>query len=309
MKSVDPAMALPTADSLLAMGLGSGAGMIWASVCPVLFPASWRKPVALVGGTSMSVLLSTPFGWSLLLPTISLFGVIFGLSLLLPRLLGWLRKPGLPWVVTGIVGLLTAGGSYAFYEYTLQAEAERDQAQIDLIGRNPPLAPAEHIQATTDRGTKLELRTPIESRSAAEMETSEKNYLVGTGKYSGVIRTNAANDACNCHGWVFTAGQAWIAGTEVPKILEENGYRTVSVPQAGDLAIYRSFDGKVSHTAVVRYTSPNSPVLVEGKWGCLGVYIHRPDQCPYGNEFTYYRAPRGLHTLRGIQIPSTIPNS
>ena len=74
----------------------------------------------------------------------------------------------------------------------------------------------------------------------------------------------------------------------------------VTAPRPGDLAIYRN-NGSVSHTAVVRYVSDAAPVLVEGKWGPMGVYVHPADQCPYGIP-TFYRSSRPGHLLDGISL-------
>jgi hypothetical protein len=97
---------------------------------------------------------------------------------------------------------------------------------------------------------------------------------------------------------VFANGRYGINGTEVDTILTDNGYQPVTAPRPGDLAIYRHPDGKPSHTALVRYVSEDQPVLVEGKWGWMGVYLHAVDQSIYGTEFRYYRSPRAGHLLR-----------
>ena len=44
-----------------------------------------------------------------------------------------------------------------------------------------------------------------------------------------VTRVAPVDPACNCHGWVFTGGRFWVSGEDVPRILEDNGYRRVSV--------------------------------------------------------------------------------
>ena len=75
-------------------------------------------------------------------------------------------------------------------------------------------------------------------------------------------------------------------------ILNENGYTKQKAPRAGDLVIYRS-SGAVTHTAVVQYVSGNQPVLVSGKWGPLGVFLHPIDKSPYGTDYAFYRSPCG----------------
>jgi hypothetical protein len=41
-------------------------------------------------------------------------------------------------------------------------------------------------------------------------------------------------------------------------------------------------------------------MLVEGKWGHLGRYLHRPEDYPYNTSWTYHRSRRGGHLLAGL---------
>ena len=102
------------------------------------------------------------------------------------------------------------------------------------------------------------------------------------------------------HGWVFTGGRFWVSGTEVDRILTENLYQPVTTPRPGDIVVYR-MGTSVAHTGIVRYVTESLPVLVEGKWGCTGVYLHPVDKSIYGTSFTYYRSPRTGHLLAGIE--------
>ena len=68
---------------------------------------------------------------------------------------------------------------------------------------------------------------------------------------------------------------------------------------SGDLVVYRQ-GSTISHTAVVRYVTEGQPVLVEGKWGTLGVYLHPADKSFYGTEFTFHRSGRSGHLLVGM---------
>ena len=115
------------------------------------------------------------------------------------------------------------------------------------------------------------------------------------------VHTQTADDTSNCHGWVFTGGRSWVGNDEVDRILADNGYEAVDDPRPDDLVIYRH-DSSVKHTAVVRAVVPNESVLVEGKWGWMGLFIHPVDQSPYGVEFTYYRSARSGHLLQGLAV-------
>jgi len=116
-----------------------------------------------------------------------------------------------------------------------------------------------------------------------------------------MIRTGDAYPTCNCHGWVFAGGQHWIHGRDVDLILHDNGYRAVTAPQAGDVAVFRSAQGHVEHTGVVRGTDAEGKVLIESKLGRYGRFIHTAEQHPYPDTvITYYHSRRGGNLLRGL---------
>ena len=65
------------------------------------------------------------------------------------------------------------------------------------------------------------------------------------------------------------------------------------------MVIYRA-GGPIIHTAVVRTGAGTDPVLIEGKWGWLGVFLHPPEASWYGRDYTYYRSRRTGHLLAGL---------
>jgi hypothetical protein len=105
---------------------------------------------------------------------------------------------------------------------------------------------------------------------------------------------------------VFTGGRFHVSGRQVDSILTDNGYARVTDPAAGDVCVYRNPDGGVSHTAVVRASLPDGTVLVESKWGRMGVYMHDADESCYGADFAYFRTARGTHLLHGLDEGSTV---
>jgi hypothetical protein len=50
----------------------------------------------------------------------------------------------------------------------------------------------------------------------------------------------------------------------------------------------------------VRYVTEGQPILVEGKWGALGVLLHPVEKSMYGSEYTFYRSGRAGHLLVGV---------
>jgi hypothetical protein len=92
----------------------------------------------------------------------------------------------------------------------------------------------------------------------------------------------------------------------VNAILQDNGYSLVAQPQVGDLAIYRSLADEVTHTGLVRMVGGDGSVLVESKWGPLGIYLHPVAAQPYGERHTYYRSSREGHLL-AVTPRSSVP--
>jgi cell wall-associated NlpC family hydrolase len=84
----------------------------------------------------------------------------------------------------------------------------------------------------------------------------------------------------------------------VDTILADNGYLPVEHAQAGDLIICRTESGVPSHTGIVRFVGDDGMVLVESKWGPLGVFLHTPETQPYEQQFGFWRSPRSGHRLR-----------
>jgi len=149
--------------------------------------------------------------------------------------------------------------------------------------------------AVTDLGTKVGLFQYDVVDSPVVLDE-----LLVDGEYLSqkVIRVAGPDAACNCHGWVFTAGRFGVATEDVETILADNGYQVVHDVQEGDVVIYRGNMGRVRHTGLVRFVGTDGLILVESKWGPLGLYLHAPQDQPYGALFNYYRSPRSGHELR-----------
>jgi hypothetical protein len=148
----------------------------------------------------------------------------------------------------------------------------------------------------TDRGRAVYSRRPAGPQASGKLSDSERVILAQIDPKL-IVRTEPASDACNCFGWIFAGGRCWFTLADVELIIADNGYRTVADPRPNDLAIYKQ-DGQVSHAAIVRTVEPGGPVIVEGKWGFVGVFRHAAQHCPYGQSFTFHRSRRVRHELR-----------
>jgi hypothetical protein len=213
--------------------------------------------------------------------------------------LAFCRRPGPRWALVALGGVAVVVGSGIAFDAADQAETNQTIAEFELLSARAPERRAGGAGAATDRGTPVVLKEPIQPRAAAELVEPEEKILRNTGHANRVIRRAEGADHTNCHGWVFTGGKFLLSPDDVELILKENGYAAVQEPQPGDLVVYRQ--GKaVSHTAVVRYVAEGQPVLVEGKWGSLGVFLHPAEGSCYGTEFTFHRSPRQGHLLVGL---------
>jgi hypothetical protein len=216
---------------------------------------------------------------------------------LLSALATFVRRPAVRYSVLMIGGVGLVFAAAAKFEQAEEAAAITAESELEAMS-HLQMVVNEQVVATTDRGSRVPLKEPATSRdlnwSSAEEEALRKANLEGQ-----VIRHGGGTDRSNCHGWVFTGGKFNVPGEAVETILKENGYHEVLDPRPGDLTIYRQ-GGAVTHTAVVRYVSEGQPVLVEGKWGSLGVFLHPADKSNYGTEYTFYRSARPGHLLAGL---------
>ena len=107
----------------------------------------------------------------------------------------------------------------------------------------------------------------------------------------------------NCHGLTFVDGKYWIDNTEIPTLLQADGYKKVDSlgikPQVGDVVVY-TVDGKVKHSATV--TAVDEQGNVTAVSGIAGVSTFAgttaPDQgwTEPNTKITYYRKARDGRT-------------
>jgi hypothetical protein len=223
-----------------------------------------------------------------------------GIATVLQPMHSLLRRPAIRSALLAVAGGVLIVAAYVKFDHDDQAAIDRDNAFDEMVVHQPATRDASEVQATTDHGRRIQLREVNEIRPVEFRTTTEDRVLSELHCYGRVIRIAAADDVCNCHGWVFTGGRYWIPGSEVENILTENGYVAVTDPRPGDLAIYR--DAKeISHTSIVRAIVNGMPPLVEGKWGWMGVFLHPVGDSIYGAKYTYYRSPREGHLLAGLE--------
>ena len=202
----------------------------------------------------------------------------------------FLRKPAPRWGLVALGGLGVTVGAGIVFDLADRDATDQSMRSLELVLEHPVSQPTDRGRATTDRGNHIVLREPVRPR-AGDLSGIEEQTLRNSPYRDHVIRRGGPTDHSNCHGWVFTGGKFILAPDDVEAIIKENGYREIQEPRGGDLVIYRQ-GGTIAHSAVVRYVTEGQPVLVEGKWGAMGVFLHPADKSYYGTEYAFYRSPR-----------------
>lgn len=251
---------------------------------------------ALVAPASMAVLAA---GTSLM--TVGLVSAVGSprLAILVAACLRVARRPSCQSLVIVTIGAACMAGAIAHLTIAEQASEDEDLQWMLEVTSVPELDPVADATATTDGGQTITLLAVRSPRTAAELASAEGRMCPDAKQQRRLFRESPADEASNCHGWVFTGGKYWLSPDAVESILAGNNYYPVSDPRAGDVVIYRQ-GGKISHSALVNSARPGRPVMVEGKWGSMGVYLHAIGESCYGQSYTFYRSSRQGHVLAGL---------
>jgi surface antigen len=304
---------------LLVAVFSAGVGLLFVGGLHLLIARCprWSRVVAILAAAGITGIGPLALDQSAAAPVaLVLFGV--GLSLwvvvgskslaaVVTAVIALVRRPVIRAAGLGIVGLGLCIGAIAAWGIAEEAATDGDMQFMAELNAKPPLRePSGSAAVVTDRGRPVTVKVPVEARPNGAISATEHRLLTNLNFDSRLIRRADASDQSNCHGWVFTGGRYWVAGDDVERILEDNGYQPTSQPRPGDLAIFREA-GKVGHTAVVRAVAEGLPVLVEGKWGWMGVFLHGVGDSCYGTNYTYYRSAREGHLLAGLRASSGTP--
>jgi hypothetical protein len=209
------------------------------------------------------------------------------------------QRRAVRFVLLTVSGIVLSVGSVVVFERADEEAIDASSAELAAGRGRGETAPIPQSTAVTDKGTSIVLKEATQPRDDAILNGAEERMLHDANLCDQVIHRGPATDHSNCHGWVFTHGQAMLDPDDVVLILAENGYVAVHEPEPGDLAVY-SIRGQIAHTAIVRYVTEGQPVMVEGKWGAMGVFLHPADKSPYGTDYIFYRSHRQGHLLAGI---------
>jgi len=219
-----------------------------------------------------------------------------------------LRRPLAVPTILSVMGIGLALGSVVLFEHSDEMAIDRNMTELNLLQGGVANTPVEREKAVTDRGHRVALRETLDPHDSQVLGEMEAKFLANSSLRDQVMRVAGPDERSNCHGWVFTGGRYVMIGSDIERILEDNGYTPQDRPQPGDLVVYRSNAG-IEHSGVVQYVTDGEPVLVKSKWGNLGVYLHPVNQSPYGSTFTFYRSPRKGHLLSTTPTTASDPSS
>lgn len=278
---------------------------IFGAAAPILGACRWLKWSWLGSGVSVALVAGVGVAsWQLQLPLfVPLLAaglvLLYGASLVPESARQWLLQASFSRSV--IVPVLVLGGWLASGSWLAHVVHRTLQPGLDASQLMPAFAPIEGIDlpdpAYTDRGRSIRLLgfPPSDEADMEELRRHEQWYA--KHHELSLIRIGPADRLSNCHGWVFTNGRYNLHSEDIDTILEDNGYRVVAEPAAGDLVIYRDGLDRVTHSGMVRMVS-GKLILIESKWGHLGVYLHPVEVQPYGNDWSFMRSNRPNHVIR-----------
>jgi hypothetical protein len=209
-----------------------------------------------------------------------------------------LRRPA-TWVV--LAWAIGASGWSAVRLYQSQLPAP---SEVTIAPRPVPAA-ERNAFGVSDRGNPISL-----FRIQPQLDIGPAGFQPTTPAIARitqtVIRRDGPSFGSNCHGWVFAGGRYLIDGSAVQTILEDNGYTRCSDPRMGDVIVYWS-RGEVVHTGLVGGVLADGTVLIESKWNLQERFLHRPEDQPYSQEFTFFRTNRGTHQITIRERPALAP--
>jgi hypothetical protein len=211
-----------------------------------------------------------------------------------------MTRPRVRTVLVGCSGIVLIVGGFVYYDHAMDRQVQNDLEFLQQVEfANLSLTDARTV-LKTDKGKNVLLKT-TNAEIVQDLGVMEKRWLETSPHRDKLIHRESANTQSNCHGWVFTHGKFIVPGSEVDAILHDNGYYPVQHAEPNDVVVYRAQDGSVLHTAIVRAKLDDGTLLVEGKWGFLGVYLHDVRTSCYGDNFTFHRTDRSTHYLQGME--------
>jgi len=179
---------------------------------------------------------------------------------------------------------------------------------VEMLPRfvGPPVGKGEALLVYTDRGRPVRLLSyPAPSPPPPAVLAAEEHWLRRSGLSVSLTPVAPPSATYVCHDWVFAGGRFALVGDPVAMILEDNGYQEISVPQAGDIAVYHGNGarGNIMHTGIVRAAEREDRVFVESKWAWMGRYVHPAGvYCNPNAVCSFYRSSRPGHLLRGLDV-------
>ena len=112
----------------------------------------------------------------------------------------------------------------------------------------------------------------------------QKEYL---SVYPNTVLLTVANPKYNCHSYAWyssSPNRYWIENPS--PYMQDGSYSSHSAPKIGDKVYWNNG----SHSGIVYGVGggTQNPVTVTSKWGVLGVFRHRTNDCPYSGTVSFW---------------------
>lgn len=138
------------------------------------------------------------------------------------------------------------------------------------------------------RSIHLSTKTGQHIPNVRRLERSPDSLRAATALWKeerpdAMLRT--ISNTYNCVGMIFASRRTHVDVEHLPQIYREDQYRTVRLPELGDVAVYRDEAGAIQHVGVVMgvevdFATGQRTVTILSKWGGDGEYVHPPDHVP-----------------------------
>ena len=138
-------------------------------------------------------------------------------------------------------------------------------------------------------------RTGIENAQFSDLSILDRKFVADIPrKHQRAKPRTAPSPVYNCHGLTFASRRTRIfEGRDVQRILDDDEWAQVDNKEVlpGDIVVYVSDDGDMSHSGIVVELTDFGVPWVCSKWGSAGEYIHLATDTPpiYQGIQKYYR--------------------
>lgn len=137
--------------------------------------------------------------------------------------------------------------------------------------------------------TEADLTWSAHGLTASQANAINQEYLE---EYPSATLIRSAAPQYNCHSYAWYSTSAsnryWI--NDPSNYVNAGDYSSTDTARVGYIILYGKINRQPEHSGLVTSVSGGIANRVESKWGCLGLFEHDYDDCPYSTgTIRYYR--------------------